>query len=654
MARTIESKNRSEKIDMKWNLKSTRIENGVEKTIRYAKVDDSVLEEQDRESIADALVRQAERGEFSVREYRDKEGNIIPNTATGFARHVKALAANKRESSEGVRVPGGMVTDDGEPITISEELKRHARKMSGKTGFAEFTEKEGGDEGYALHDDRMDEEKDRNDSSGSGPTGFGLGSHGTPSDDMPEDRDKKLPYGGSAIGGAVKKSRFTKPDKKKKELFDDGDSELLADGITPIKEAGSGTTREEDADPIDSVVPLTHEVPRTDSLQEENKTNLLPQEPGRIDVPGNDGGGDDMVDPLGKEDKDFLFNEDGSWKDPGESQSTYDQKRVKTTPIVGMKKVVSLSGHVYIGQITKVAEQFIIVTGVRMGDTTKNNYKILRADVDKVSDYSVVPKPKIASTSLAGVYEEVSGQESTMEKTSAQFGTVEWQEEMMAKIKKKQQNGEPLNDGDYAFMQTQTEHDDRMMGGKGKTSLNSVVEANEDDDKFDAAFDKWVKKFREQGLTKDEAEEKAFEKVKHMAVNMRIADSPILKKFFGMSGKAKSMDEGNRATTEENIKGDGQLYGDDKALKDQLDAHEKKATKIKQKIANLIRSSEVFDGQGQEKEAEDCLKQAELLTMQLKNDGISVAQLKKEASSKQPRTPMFFDNPEKGKEGMFD
>lgn len=590
-----------------WGMKTTRKIDGRVQTVRLAKLDEDQQNEFDDDAIGNALIKQAQRGDFNVDAYEDKDGNLIPNRSTGFSNHVQKLAANKRTSSEG----RGSVNPFGEQdeSDIEEELAKQKRRASGRSGFADYKK---ADRGSEFHDDdRQDFETDRNDSSGTGPVGFGDSFHGTPEDDMPEDRDKKEPYGGNAIGGSVmpKKSRFNRTgpgEKMHKDLFDDlgdikgelqdeaqfkgndGDNDDLFEQNEPTpRTAGSGTTREE-GDSTETVTPLTHENPRTQPLLDMYKNTRLPQEPARIDVPGHDGGGKDMIDPLGDEESEFKFNEEGDPSLPGVSQG-YPDKKVKATPIVGRKKITSRSGKIYTGQVVDSNSKYVIVDGLRVGDVTRKKYKVLTANITSMTNYNLISVQKIKSASIDGLYAEVDAKE-----------------KQMSQVK---------------------------VAGSFCAYCNKAMNTE---------FDPNTNQPEKQQLCSDCYKKKDNqERSESREGRVKVADSAL--------GKDDDV------AKKDNSKGKGEFYGDDKALKDQLNFHEQKVAKLNLKKATLLRSSEIFEEAGDEIQAEACLVAAEKIANEIKNDSIRVAQLKKEASTKSTSRSMFYDNHnESGTEGLFE
>lgn len=473
---------------------------------------------------------------------------------TGFAKYFQEQVVAERRGPRGVRVQGGMVAENGQPMTLAEEseisadMKRSARSLSDRTGFADHVERmaEQGLDEDIHEDDRLDSEE--------GPAGFGTGFHGSSPEDYPDDRDKKLPYGGNAIGGARRRdwSGRHADDAEVNEERGIGERTHKEVPHQSRRTGGAGTTLDGESDPITTVVPLQSEVVDVRNKHDIHQ-DLLPQEPAGADVPQGEHGQRDMTDPLPENGE--IFEEGaGSWQEPGVNQN-YPDRKPKVTPIMGMAFTLT-DGFKLNGTVTKEAADHYIILGIRPGRKTAEKLRIFKEDIANMKP--ILAKPEESTSKIASIYD--------------------------------------------------------------KLSVNEQTSNNE--------YRREAKKVE--------------------------GENSILSRFFGLGkGKGEKFDGANLAHTEENIEGDGELYGDDKALKDQLKEHEKKMGALKQAISLHIAKSSEFEKVGREKEADAMLDIAEKLAKELKNTGIRTAQLQKLASTKREDTRPFFKTRESGSEGFF-
>lgn len=535
---------------------------------------------------------------------------------TGFAKYISQKVAGRDSNS--VRVAGGRVDlETGEPISFSEEMKLNKRANSERTGFADFAERQDGND---FHEDqRLDNEE--------GPVGFEVGFHGTPEDSLPEDRDKKVPYGGNMVAGSEKESTFTKPSPKKRttedddfeDLFKEGD-ELLQDekdsDLTPHKKTelnrnpnGRSQPGVKTADPALSISVQSEPVETEDNRDQFH--DLLPEEPSDMYVPSDE---DEQVDPLMK--KEPKFPSDGDWGLPGVDQG-YPEQKVKNTKIMGMMKFKMNDGRVYIGKIASQDEGSYYIDGIQVGSRQRIATELPKDEIESMRHYSI--KQNVGGRTMDSLT-------TLYDKALKTAGPAVMDEEEIVKEEGGPGSGKKSVPG--------------QGGPKGPKEIK-----DEDVDNFIGDVNKGV-------YGKNVTAEDLIASVRKEA-----KDSGILKKYFGNTpSKTDEMKKDDAIARTDASKGDGDLYGDDMAMKDQLRQHEKKMAWLKSEIAELVKSSEDADDSGDGKKAEALLIIAQTRSTELKNLGVKYAQLKKQSQMKKTAAIVekpFFEIRENGEEHIF-
>lgn len=491
--------------------------------------------------------------------------------STGFGKWLKK-GGHKQEAS---------TREDMEPSEI-----RRTRKNSDETGFATFkrqADSRNNDDNNELHSE-------------DGEPGFGETFHGDPEDGQtPEQYDmNKAGSGGNMIAGSMEEEgRFQKPDhrvnptvQKRKwntpsmEDTAEIDDELNFDGeeLTHKQVPPTSAPVSKKADDPFSMTPLQNEVvdqrPKKDVFDDID--DLMPDETADENLPGdgaNRGQGfeSDVVDPIGD---DFMFKEDdGSWPVPG-IDSKYPDKKVRVTDITGAYKFVTKMGRTLTGRILKSAEDHYIVMGTMPGEREARK---MRVDKNIIESMKPLGARQVEQKSKMGsIYDRLA----INEKTS---------ENQYRRTEAKQVN---------AFEKVSTEE------------LLEKVESEDQDNQTRYAI--------ERELDRRLGGEKT-------------ADSNILGKYFGLKKKSTdSMSEDNRAL-HDTSKGDGELFGDDKALKDQLKEHETKVRKTVGEIKIAMAKSELAEKAGNLVLAEQHIAIADTLTVELRKLQANTPKITKKA-----------------------
>jgi hypothetical protein len=545
---------------------------------------------------------------------------------TGFADFV-ARQAFKAPNRRQMPVQGGVV-DDGIPMDMLEmedrkTIKRAERLARGESGFANYFDqqqaKEAGD-GYEFHEDQKLDNEEGGDAAGGnsgGNVGFSTTEHVDPEEQ--DFRDNKKPYGGNAVGASEKESKFKKPNP----VLQDDD---LEEGM--ILEAGEG---QELTDHLQ-----TEEVDDR-SPQDQNEHNNVPEEPADAYVPNKGKGEDGMTDPLG-DSEEFHFPSKGDWPLPGMSQNTQEHP---TYQQINAKRIQMEDGRIYIGKLAGEDEEALYIQGVLLGSGMKKAAAFKLDKIDIVSARAYRPKPVLQPRveKVADMYGQYDKTAKTITvdqaRTMAKSLGIEGKdfERVFDKTKKK---AEQVQEQDLV----------EPLGSPGDLALVQSIDGQMATVYFGG------KRIEEIPMSQLHVVEK------------NAAENPsILKKFFGMKDdKTKvdreEIDEDRLAKTDKSTNEEGYLFGDDKALKDQLNKHEKEAAKIEANIKVLVEKSAEWDKAGKPKEAEALLVTAEEEQKKLANLNIKIAQIKQnfettKTAGKSGSKRLFFQSEEAGTEGMF-
>lgn len=185
-----------------------------------------------------------------------------------------------------------------------------------------------------------------------------------------------------------------------------------------------------------------------------------------------------------------------------------------------------------------------------------------------------------------------------------------------------------------------------------ETEIRTQVEEFYQSDYFDieGAMDTEVQDKPVQEKLPWETEEDPMKKNEKTA-----AKTPIQKYLGNTPSKTKPMDKEEAIAAKDDSKGDGELYGDDLSMKDQLRQHERKAAFLKSEVASLLAESADADTAKQYVRAQKLLDEAMSRKAELNNLKIKVAEMKKQASIKvaSGKGKLFFQSNETGAEGMF-